>query len=257
MTTGIVFNPIEEIPITELIVDRRIQRETSLSRSRHIADSFDANQFNPILVARRTYGDRKQVVVDGGHRYCACEILGVDSIPAQVVSVKSRFDEAALFLSVNKNRKTVSPMDHFKVEVNQSSATDAYKINQYVLGRGLKVATGRNNISFPGEMKRAYTKLGHEMFGRAFDSFVDGTPYGEDYARWVFAGVVSVYAAHPDVNGDRLASTLRKSYHRIRDGWNVSGATSGDGIGRSVANIIIPFYNKRLGEAARLGIVLP
>ena len=253
----ITFNPVEKIPLQELVIDRRIQRETNMNRARLIADSFDSNQFNPILVARRSYGDRKQVVVDGGHRFRACEILGVPAIPAQVVKVKSRFEEATLFLSVNKNRKAVNPMEEFYVEVNKSSSTDSYKINQYVLSHDLRISGGRGNISFPAELKRAYTKLGDELFSEALTAFVKGTPYGEDYARWIFSGIAALYSAHPDLNGDRLAATVRKSFHKIRDGWNVSGASSGDGMARVVANIIVPFYNKRLGESSKLGIALP
>ena len=242
--SSIRFNPIEDVPIDTLIVDRRIQRDTSEVRAQKIADSFEPNQYNPIMVARRTYGGRESVVVDGGHRLRAAQLLGVTSIPAQIVKVRDRREEARLFTSVNSNSKAVSPLEKFKVAVNGDSSSVEFAVNEIVRAAGVAVDSGRGNISFPGSLVTQYNTLGEIGFARALAAFIAGTPQGVDYMHWLFGGICGVLLENPNVGHVKLGECILRNWQEINAVYDAKRAVAaGQSAPRVVGNILIRTWN--------------
>lgn len=246
------FNRIEDVQLDALIVDRRIQRDTDESRAQKMADTFDPNQYQPILVARRTYGRRENVVVDGGHRYRMAQILGVDAIPAQIVRVANKSAEAELFLSVNTNRKAVSAMERFKVEVNQGPHTDAYTINSIVESLGGEIGDGHRRIGFVTSLKNAYAKLGNDAFTSVMSAFLEGTPEHEDYEGWLFVGIVELRALNHHLDPVRMSTVISRDHGKIRGRYKEAGEQGSRSRPRTVANVLVPFYNSRLSQSKRV-----
>jgi hypothetical protein len=128
---------VEELKCTDLLVDRRVQRDQLQPKK---VDAMVAN-FNPdavgvIHVSRRTAGD---YIIDGWHRNEAKIRVteGAGTITAHVYEGLTLAQEAHMFLALN-TKTLVNPLDKHKARVSAEDE-QAMRIEQHVHAYGWAV----------------------------------------------------------------------------------------------------------------------
>ncbi|USA40239.1 ParB N-terminal domain-containing protein [Pelagerythrobacter marinus] len=111
---------LQFIPPAELRVDAVYQRsldaESSKSLIRKIAQFWNWDLCQPLVVARRANGDL--FVIDGQHRLEGARMRGdIAQLPCVVVEYASAADEAASFVHLNQQRRPLTRIDLFKAAV--------------------------------------------------------------------------------------------------------------------------------------------
>src|SRR5215210_1509111 len=109
------FNPgpspmLQLLKISELVVDPTYQRpivgkgRTNVHR---IAQSFSWSCFSPVVVSPIEGG--KFAIIDGQHRTTAASLLGLETVPCQVV-IAAREEQATAFKAINGITTPISRM---------------------------------------------------------------------------------------------------------------------------------------------------
>jgi ParB/Sulfiredoxin domain len=112
---------LQWVEIAALVVDRSYQRQILRAGRRNviaIARDFDWSKFAPIIVAPVEGG--RYAIIDGQHRSTAALLLGIASVPAQVVPVEARA-QASAFAAING---TVTPIGALHVHRASLAAGD-------------------------------------------------------------------------------------------------------------------------------------
>jgi hypothetical protein len=106
------FGPKSEmrwVHVDRLSVDERYQRSLETRAGQkligRIVEGFRWSAFHAILVTPSDQGWR---ILDGQHRVEAARRLGIDEVPAVVIETVSLTDQAAAFLSANRDRIKVN-----------------------------------------------------------------------------------------------------------------------------------------------------
>jgi len=136
---------IREIPVGEMVVDHRVQRERILpARVKELRAKFDPDLLGVMTVSTRANGET--VVIDGMHRREVLLQLGLPDWPAEckVYVNLTLNEEAALFRALNNTRK-VSAYDNFRTGVTEGAAEEV-AIYQIVKAAGLSLT----NVSADG-----------------------------------------------------------------------------------------------------------
>lgn len=92
---------LQWVKIADLVVDDQYQRPiygAGKGNVRRIAAEFRWSKFAPVIVAPVAGG--KFAVIDGQHRATAAAVLGIESVPAQVI-IADACEQAAAFKSIN------------------------------------------------------------------------------------------------------------------------------------------------------------
>ncbi len=92
---------LQWVAVADLVVDDSYQRPiygAGRSNVLKIAEGFRWSKFAPVIVAPTLGG--KFAVIDGQHRATAAALLGIESVPAQVV-IADAVDQAQAFKSIN------------------------------------------------------------------------------------------------------------------------------------------------------------
>lgn len=104
------------VPKSELDVDHCYQRCLNEAKVHEIAIKFSWPAFGVVVVARRP--DGTMFIVDAQHRHAAAmKRDDIHSVPCVVFDIDETRDEAAHFLSVNTNRRTLTSIDRHKAFV--------------------------------------------------------------------------------------------------------------------------------------------
>ena len=128
--------------VHSLFVDTSYQRPVAHMADR-IADRFDWLKFGALLVSLRE--DERGAVVDGQQRLTAGHKVGVMTVPCLVVRGLDLAGEAALFVSVQRDRLNVRPAHRFRAEV-VAQLPDALEIDRALRARGIELteSSGRS-----------------------------------------------------------------------------------------------------------------
>lgn len=115
---------LQWIKITDLVVDERYQRplrDQGRRNVQRIANEFKWTHFAPVIVAPIEGGS--YAIVDGQHRTTAAKIIGIESVPCQVIYASAE-TQAAAFAAINGNVTKISPMQlhHAAVAAGDPSA---------------------------------------------------------------------------------------------------------------------------------------
>jgi hypothetical protein len=101
---------LQWIKIADLVVDPTYQRPI-LGKGRknvdRIARSFSWSCFAPVVVAPVEGG--KFAIIDGQHRTTAAALVGIESVPCQIV-IAAQKEQAAAFKAINGITTPISPM---------------------------------------------------------------------------------------------------------------------------------------------------
>lgn len=146
---------VEDLAVSDLQVDRRVQREALKPRKvEMIKRKFNPDALGVIHVSRRK--DRGLYVIDGWHRWEAVRQLtdNEGSIRAHVYEGLSIPQEALMFLDLNYGDQPTR-MDKFRVRLEAEDET-AIRINENVHAYGWKVtgAPGNGNVNAIAVLER-------------------------------------------------------------------------------------------------------
>lgn len=151
------------IPVKNLsVVWATAQREFNERHSKKIADSFDPDLFDDLVVTLPN-GDGIYHVVDGQHRMAAVRSLwGEDEqVPCRIVDAKDPARAAAIFDKINTGRRMPSGIEKFRVRVTAGSETET-AINKIVTNLGCRIEAG----SDPNVIRAVSALLNvHNSFG--------------------------------------------------------------------------------------------
>jgi ParB/RepB/Spo0J family partition protein len=107
---GANMKPINDIPISQIIPgknDRTIFDESGL---RELTESIKGHGLIQPITVRSSKGGRYFEIIAGERRFRACRLLGWQTIPAVVTSLKDE-DASAVTLAENIARKSLDPID--------------------------------------------------------------------------------------------------------------------------------------------------
>lgn len=130
------------IPVKNLsIIWAGAQRAFDESWAKQIADNFDPDIFDDLIVTLPN-GNGIYHVVDGQHRKAAAQSLwGEDEkVPCRVVSASDPARAAEIFDRCNTSRKSVPPIEKFKVRVTAGYETEV-AVSKIVKAAGYKIGT--------------------------------------------------------------------------------------------------------------------
>lgn len=148
------------LPVSELSIDPRVQRQLDSNRAARIADAFDPDLVGIIHVSARPDGSK--VVIDGQHRFEAMKLLGWQSqtVPCRVYRDLDISAEAHLFRGLNTFAKPRA-FDVFKVRIVEGDPV-ALDIRRILGKHGWRLASGDVDGGFTAVVaaERVYTAFG-------------------------------------------------------------------------------------------------
>ena len=199
---------VAEVPVKNLKVDMSYQREFGETLVSRIVSSFDVNKFELPTVNRRP--DKSLFVVDGGHRLEAALRIGMRTITCRIIEIPAA-DEAICFIDLNRQRRWVSPVQHFKAELAAGNPA-AIEINCAVTDRGLRVSTSHspNVLSCTSTLHRLYARGGTVGMCRVLDASLQAWPHNEArrLAGQLLQGIGVFYDKRPKADDEKLVAAL-------------------------------------------------
>lgn len=233
----------------DLYVDPSYQRELIPSWLKRIINDFDLDQTRPLILSKRT--DGKLFVIDGNHtRFAMMAVNGDDAVlPATIYEGLSVKDEAEMFAKMNSNSKKVTFNEKLRARISSGdeaaiayiNALNASGINwKYVGGGGFGPF-----VAHQGGMK-LYETFDEKVFIEALE-ILKSVGDKKYLVAQVLGGICFLLTSFPNINRDRLVSTLKKEtmedvQKQIKYyGYNFTGGI----IARSkvVARVLLDFYN--------------
>lgn len=123
----------------QILIDPDVQRKFEAKHAASIARRYDPLMFGMGHVSVRA--DGKYYVLDGQHRCAAARQAGHGGIPVlfKIYRGLSSAEEAALFITLNANKKAVTALDTFRLNVKAGHPASC-DISRIVESFGLRVA---------------------------------------------------------------------------------------------------------------------
>jgi len=190
----------------ELRIDPAYQRSVDTGGSqaliRRIAQHWNWDLCQPLVVARRVDFVERLFVIDGQHRLEAARLRGdIEQLPCVIVAFDSPADEAASFVNLNQQRRPLSRIDLFKAAV-ASEDKEASAIVEALGHAGLSVAPHQNYVSWKpgmvaniGGIEACWRARGAQVTETALRALAHGFA-GQilKYAGTIFPGIAAVCA---------------------------------------------------------------
>lgn len=190
----------------ELRIDPAYQRDItsgpSQSLIRKIAQHWNWDLCQPLVVARRRDLTERLFVIDGQHRLEAARLRGdIEQLPCVIVEYASAADEAASFVHLNQQRRPLSAIDLFKAAV-ASEDGEACAIMKAIGEAGLSLAPHLTSAAWKpgmigniGGIQRCWRSRGGTVTGEAlrvlFEAYAGQVL---QYAGTLFPGIAAVCA---------------------------------------------------------------
>lgn len=201
------------VKLADLETDGRFNRPVSQAWVEHLAQSFSADKFTPLILSLRS--DGTLVIIDGQHRVAAARMRGVPEdvrcLPAIVFEGLTLDQEAELFVGTNDTR-TVGPYPKYHAKL-AAGDPETHAIDAIVKAHDLTVAaaSGDGHVSAVTALYALYN-LGEPegaVLGRTLATI--RSAWGEDaqaYRATVMSGIGLYIHAHRDTDPHVLAAAL-------------------------------------------------
>lgn len=150
---------LEDIPVGDLEVDRRVQRTgLEMRKIEKMKTEWNENAEGFYTVSRRKSG--QLVILDGAHRWTAKKELtdNLGTAPCRILEGLSLAEEAEIFLALNNTTQPL-PIDKFKVRVVKGDPV-AEKIDEIVKSYGWVItrAPGDHHIRAVAALEKIYRR---------------------------------------------------------------------------------------------------
>ena len=251
-----------ELPVSDLHIDPQAQRALNERRAQNMSEEFVREAIGTLIVSKRS--DGTYFLVDGQHRWRACQLLGIETVMCEVHEGLDRTQEAILFLIKNRESSRPSAFDEYKIGLTGHIPlfVDTEKI---VKAKGLEVgSTGVNSIGAVNGILNITDKYGPEVLARTLD--VAEEAWGRTPETWdgmLLGGLGTFLGKHgQQVNSDGdLAKRLAKGGAAYQ--WkgrvfakSTAGGTQHSGTGGRVqacyTEIVAAWNKSRRSEATRI-----
>lgn len=194
---------------------RSIEADDSQRLIRKIAQTWDWDLCQPLVVARRENGEL--FVIDGQHRLAAAKLRGdIQQLPAVVVNSQGPKDEASSFVHLNARRRPLTALQMFHAAIASGepeavAIRDAIEDAGLVLGRHVNLQLGKpmTVINVAG-IREAWRRYGQKVTTEALH--VLATAFAGErqlYAGTIFPGIVALVASEIRAHGDRESGTMQ------------------------------------------------
>lgn len=156
----------KRVPLNELVVDPTYQRVLDVKRVERIADDFNPALLGTLEVSRR---NGKCAVFDGQHRLAALKRRGAKDAPCLIHEGLTVPQEAMLFVNLQTQRKTLTPMDRFKARLAAGDAK-AKDILAIAAEYGYSIQQGGHakEIGAVSALDRVYDRGGSVLLEKVF-----------------------------------------------------------------------------------------
>jgi len=197
----------DAIPVSKLVIDGRYQRQVNDHRVGKMVENWKPSLVGTLEVSKRPNGT--YAVFDGQHRLSAIKALSLKKAPCIVHKGLTVQDEADLFVRLQRDRRTATPVERFKAQVfsGDKFATD---ISDIITRCGFKVGTNPGDLRAVTSAERVARGYGLEVLELTLGTIRD-IWFGDDYAldAVIIGGLAMVLHDYSDRWEDRHANRLR------------------------------------------------
>jgi hypothetical protein len=243
---------IEYIPLSQIKIDRRYQRNLDEGRAAAIGRNFDPTRIGTPVISRRANGDL--YIIDGQHRRQGGIEAGFGdcAVACEVHSGLSTKDEAEFFLKLNNGRAAVRAIDQYRAALEAQRA-DALEIDSILRGLNLRIQTGngRRSINAVRAVMSAHKRQGNlGTTLRVLTAWLDGD--ASAYDGELIKGVSIFLAHYGEADAERLITRLRSTTPaRVLEAMARAKA-QGAKAPEAACMTLVELYNSRLGAKQRL-----
>lgn len=250
---------ITYVPVENLsVVWTKAQRPFQEKWAKEIADNFDPDKFEPIIVTKPN-GAGIFHIVEGQHRKAAVEILwgASENVPCRVIDHADPARAAEIWLGINKGRKAIRPVVAFMVSVEAKREIET-AINNIVRRAGYHISEntkGDNCITAVGALRKVYgygeKTLHHTL--EACRLLWGSDPHGASGDMIRGLGVF-INEFHEAIDPKRLRAVVQEKYKspwKLIDAantWKEKASETGD---VAMAELIRLQYNKSIRDQSK------
>jgi len=247
---------LEPIPLGDLRLDARYQRDLREAVVLAIADNYRPEQFQPLTVGMRP--DNTLHIVDGQHRFAAARRMGWETVPCMVFLSEGYEHEAAVFERLQTARAPLTVGQRWKARIARKEPK-ATAINDIVQSLGLRLQDGGRVApttfhaftACEAAYERGNLKETLVLIIQAWD--YDPTGFRADFVGWVSLFLSAMNAEHFNPDMHRVVDALKK----VRPAQFLRDAPlSGNATAAFTARLLAE-YNKGLRAEKKIEILDP
>lgn len=154
------------IPVKDIsVVWQNAQRHFDERWAQEIAEKFDPDMFGIVAVCPDKKNGRFHAI-DGQHRVAAVHSLwgGNEKVPCNIFEADTPERAAQIFDTMNTNRKSVQPLETFKVRVT-GKVEPEFSVNKLITDLGFKVDSNKyeGNIGAVVSCVSVYKRHGRDL----------------------------------------------------------------------------------------------
>lgn len=256
---------IEHIAVKHLsVVWVQAQRPYNPKWAREIAENFDPDKFDPIVVTKPN-GEGIYHIIEGQHRRHALEMYasklpGVaenEQAPCRVIDEVDPSRAAEIWLGINAGRKKVQPIQEFLVAVIANRETEV-AINRIVTRAGYHISMVRKNynLSAVAALKTVYNRHGPETLERTLKTLSNiwgGDPQAVSSPMLRGFGIF-VHEFWGHITMKRLSQQVGERFTpwKFQEAAKTRKQSTLERIDEAISELLIREYNRGLKEQDRL-----
>lgn len=262
----IVDTKIEYIPIKHLsVVWIQSQRPYNSKWSREIADNFDPDKFDPIIVTKPN-GQGQYHIIEGQHRRHALEMYaakygntnpGNEQAPCRIVADADPSRAAEIWLGISEGRKAVRPIYGFLVAVVARREPEV-TIQQLINNNDFVVSPHKNkdSISAVGALKTVFERHGKMTLNnvlRTIRLMWGGDPTAVSAVMLRGFGIfLHEFGTHVDTR--RMVAKIADSWspYKLAEAAKARKHSTTERLDEAIAELLLREYNKSLKDNAKL-----
>lgn len=257
----IIYIPVENLSVVWV----QSQRPYNERWAREIADDFDPDKFEPLIVTKPN-GDGMYHIIEGQHRRHALEMYAAkanpsgygnkEQAPCRVVAEADPARAAEIWLGVNGGRKAVKPIHGFRVAVVAGRETEV-AIEQIVRMNGFQVGSEKKSgcISAVRALKTIFDRHGPTVLSSTLKTVRqmwhgDPNSLSSPMLRG-FGLFMSEFGTHVDPK--RMMKVSEKwSPFKLHQAADAHKQSTTETIDVAIAWLLFREYNKGMKEGAKL-----
>lgn len=197
------------VPVSDLHIDHDYQRQVSTKAGcrviRRLSKSFHWSRFQPITISRRDLGGGYWVI-DGQHRMLAAREMGLDEIPACLVQLDNKPEQASAFVDINSDR----------VKINVLAIHHAQVVSGDKMACRIKFCCDKAGVSIPRYPKMTGLIKPHESMAIGTMKVII-LKYGDDALIWALRLLRTAYSDDAGMLVKENISYLAMIYNKYQD----------------------------------------
>lgn len=263
MKSDIVYIPVKNLSVVWV----QCQRPYDEKWAKEIADNFDPDKFDPLIVTKPN-GHGIYHIIEGQHRRHALEMYAArcnapgkpadtEMAPCRVAADADPARAAEIWLGVNKGRKSVKPIHGFKVAVVAGREPEV-TINNILTSNGYHVSPEKKPdcVAAVNALKVVFNRHGRMTLNnvlRTIRLLWKGDPNA--VANPLLRGFgIFVHEFGTHVDNRRLVAKIgvRWTPYKLWQAAEARKGTMQERLDESIYELLVREYNKGLKESAKL-----